>query len=285
MANLQKCSKCKSEQELKYFSINKKGQPYKTCDTCRSKRAAAAKPDDKTVIQDVLQLMASATQKLESITSAETQSDIEDKSTTTETTSAPEPVNEKYIIVLDVETNGLKGQYDAKADAYNLHLFPRIVQFSWGLYTETGEQVKVKDYIIKPNGWGLKGSEKNHGITYERAVAEGVDIEAVLAEYKHDIENCCSKLVCHNIDFDKEVVMSELYRANMKIEVPSMKICCTMKETADYCKLYPMRRGQYKWPKLEELYRKLFGMEMENPHNSYYDVINCAKCYFQYQIL
>ena len=38
MATLQKCSKCKSEQEMKYFSINKKGQPYKTCDTCRNKR-------------------------------------------------------------------------------------------------------------------------------------------------------------------------------------------------------------------------------------------------------
>ena len=38
MANLQRCSKCKSEQELKYFSLNKKGQYYKTCDNCRNKR-------------------------------------------------------------------------------------------------------------------------------------------------------------------------------------------------------------------------------------------------------
>ena len=38
MVDLQRCSKCKSEQEIKYFSINKKGQYYKTCDHCRLKR-------------------------------------------------------------------------------------------------------------------------------------------------------------------------------------------------------------------------------------------------------
>jgi len=38
MADLQRCSKCKSEQEIKYFSMNKKGQYYKTCDHCRLKR-------------------------------------------------------------------------------------------------------------------------------------------------------------------------------------------------------------------------------------------------------
>ena len=32
MSDLQKCCKCKSEQLLKYFSNNKIGQLYKTCD-------------------------------------------------------------------------------------------------------------------------------------------------------------------------------------------------------------------------------------------------------------
>ena len=38
MSDLQKCCKCKSAQLLKYFSNNKKGQLYKTCDKCRYKR-------------------------------------------------------------------------------------------------------------------------------------------------------------------------------------------------------------------------------------------------------
>ena len=35
---LSKCSKCQSTMLLKYFSVNKKGELYKTCDNCRDKR-------------------------------------------------------------------------------------------------------------------------------------------------------------------------------------------------------------------------------------------------------
>ena len=37
MSELRKCSRCRSEIELKYFGINRKGEPYKTCDNCRNK--------------------------------------------------------------------------------------------------------------------------------------------------------------------------------------------------------------------------------------------------------
>jgi DNA polymerase III epsilon subunit-like protein len=192
-----------------------------------------------------------------------------------------QPTDQKYIIVMDCETTGLIGQYGAHPHPNNLNLFPRIVQFSWGLYTEDGEQVAIKDFIIEPDGWTMNGSDRIHGISQERALTEGVDIKGVLNEFKNDIENNCLKLVCHNVDFDKVVVASEFVRAN--IPLTEVATYCTMKETADFCKLYPRKRGQYKWPKLDELYRKCFNAELENAHNSYYDVINCAKCYFEVQ--
>ena len=71
----------------------------------------------------------------------------------------------------------------------NLHKCPRIVQFSWGLYTETGECNDIKDFIIKPNGWAINGSATNHGITQARATSEGVCSLGVLTKYKYDIEN------------------------------------------------------------------------------------------------
>ena len=182
---------------------------------------------------------------------------------------------------MDVETNGLIGQRGAMPTDHNLYLFPRIVQFSWGLYTETGECKEVKDFIIKPNGWTMDGSDRIHGITQERAATEGVDILDVLTRYQYDIENHCCKLVCHNVDFDKQVVQSELIRADMN--VADVETYCTMKETADFCKLFPRKHGQYKWPRLEELYRILFKETMQHPHNSYYDVVNCAKCYFAFK--
>ena len=124
----------------------------------------------------------------------------------------------------------------------------------------------------------MNGSDKYHGITQERAFTEGVDIKDVLTKYKDDIENHCCKLVCHNVDFDKRVVQSEFIRA--KLELAEVETCCTMKKGIDYCKLLPKVRGEYKFPSLGQLYRKCFNEDLDNAHNSYYDVINCAKCYF-----
>jgi hypothetical protein len=38
MAELRKCSRCTSTMELKYFSINRKGEHYKCCQNCKNKR-------------------------------------------------------------------------------------------------------------------------------------------------------------------------------------------------------------------------------------------------------
>ena len=158
-------------------------------------------------------------------------------------------------------------------------MFPHVVQFSWGLFTEAGECKIMKDYIIKPDGWGMNGSDRIHGITYERANQEGVDIKTVLQEYKHDIDNHCCKLVCHNLDFDKNVVLGEFLRHGMCLN--GVGEFCTMKNTMNHCRITPKVRGEYKWPTLAQLYRHCFNENLQNAHNSYYDVMNCAKCYFK----
>ena len=38
MTELRKCSRCRSVIEITYCGINRKGEPYKTCDTCRHKK-------------------------------------------------------------------------------------------------------------------------------------------------------------------------------------------------------------------------------------------------------
>ena len=37
MTNLKRCSRCKSEMDISYFGMNRKKEPYKTCDNCRSR--------------------------------------------------------------------------------------------------------------------------------------------------------------------------------------------------------------------------------------------------------
>ena len=134
------------------------------------------------------------------------------------------------IIVMDVETNGLiRGT-----------VYPRIVQFSWGLYNTNGELIELKDYIIKPNGWTMNGSDRCHGISQERAMKEGIDINAVLMEYKNEIDNRCAKLVCHNINFDVKVVLDELVMAG--IDIKKVDTFCSMVETINFCEITPKVR-------------------------------------------
>ena len=80
------------------------------------------------------------------------------------------------------------------------------------------------------------------------------------------------------MNFDVKVVLHECVVANIGIN--KVDTFCSMIETMNFCEITPKVRGQYKWPKLSELSFKLFKSEMKNAHNSYYDVVNCAKCYF-----
>ena len=46
MADLRKCARCRSEIELKYVAINRKGEHNKTCETCLHKvRTLQATPE------------------------------------------------------------------------------------------------------------------------------------------------------------------------------------------------------------------------------------------------
>ena len=53
MANLMKCSRCKSEIDISYFGMNRKKEPYKTCDNCRNKTATTPLIEPYTIVLDV----------------------------------------------------------------------------------------------------------------------------------------------------------------------------------------------------------------------------------------
>ena len=53
MAELKKCSRCRSEIELKYVGINRKGEHNKTCETCLNKSGAyQQKPEVQASIKE-----------------------------------------------------------------------------------------------------------------------------------------------------------------------------------------------------------------------------------------
>ena len=144
MANLQKCSRCKSEVDVSFFGLNRKKQPYKTCETCRNKRPVIKHTDSVKTIQNALNLIATATQHLEClITDEATPSDTDNKSTTAESSATPEPNNEKYIIVMDCETNGLIKQRGADPTQTNLNIFHALFNSVGGCILRTANVKKL----------------------------------------------------------------------------------------------------------------------------------------------
>jgi len=96
-------------------------------------------------------------------------------------------------------------------------------------------------------------------------------------------------LCCHNTDFDYKFMYDALVRNKFEDAVAHISFIphlCTMKATIDYCALpfktarSPRGKGQsYKWPKLEELYEKLFGSAFENAHSAIADIRATIKCF------
>jgi len=195
------------------------------------------------------------------------------------------PLNSQFLII-DVETNGLPTRRNAHYS--EVDVWPRIVQISWGIYDIQGNELKFTDHIINPKGTFSISEEsaKIHGITNKIAKEKGISIKKALKELRSDVKynDNLVAFISHNINFDLNVIKSEFSRINRKLKLTNKEIICTMLATTNFCKLSrsanPKPGSSYKYPKLEELYNILFECQMEKAHDSKYDVINLAKCFF-----
>jgi DNA polymerase III epsilon subunit-like protein len=180
-------------------------------------------------------------------------------------------------LFFDTETTGLPKNY--KASLTDFDNWPRMVQIAWQKYTESGVLLESKVYIIKPEGYTIpKEASAVHGITTERALAEGVDLTSILNEFRLKMTES-EFLVAHNISFDEKIVGVEFLRKKIaKIEKKILRID-TMTTATDFCAI-PGKYG-YKWPNLTELHQKLFGTGFEGAHDALADVKACADCFFE----
>ena len=185
-------------------------------------------------------------------------------------------------LFFDTETTGTPRNYNAPvSDSSN---WPRLVQLAWIMADDKGNVLKRKSVIIKPDGFVIPNNVSAiHGITTERAKQEGLPLKEVLEEFYFDL-SFAKQVVGHNIDFDLHIVGAELYRLGMDYSIlmdkPSI---CTMKSSTDFCAI-PNRNsyyGGYKWPSLQELYRKLFGRDFFGAHDALADITATKECFFE----
>jgi len=184
--------------------------------------------------------------------------------------------NSTYLF-FDTETTGLPVNW--KATVQNVDNWPRLVQIAWLLYTVDGTKIDEKNFIIKPEGFSIPDDAvRIHGISTERAISEGKELDVVLKLIGEQIENV-DLLVAHNMSFDEKILGAEFIRKKIKNNLFNKNRICTMKESVRYCKM-PGRYG-YKWPKLSELHIKLFGEDFKEAHDAAVDINATAKCFWK----
>jgi len=179
-------------------------------------------------------------------------------------------------IFLDIETNGLPKRVSGKLPApskYAEYDECRVIELGY-IVTNGREIIKKVNHIIKPNGFSIT-NDSIHGITEEMAYENGVDIDLVLSELLKDCEHA-DALVCHNIVFDKSILLAELYRNRNKDLNKFKKLdeICTMRLGAR-----KMKKGLY--IKMDKLYEMLFDKKIDQNHRALSDAEICMECYFE----
>lgn len=212
----------------------------------------------------------------------------------------------KYLF-FDVETTGVDAEWD------------NVVQLAAVLTDGVGLELASMDRIVRPDDFTIpRRAAAIHGITTQIARIKGIAIEDVLSEFLELVEQS-DYLVAHNFSFDYTFLKVELERAftqedlsnqgslfpgdttSLKSErfnqrpptwwnqqITKFKsqnnqhFFCTMRSTTEVTKIgYNPKYKSYKWPKLEELHRVLFGEPITGAHNAMVDVQATLRCFFE----
>ena len=196
------------------------------------------------------------------------------------------------VLIFDVETTGLLPKIIKTED---IDSYPNIIQLSYILF-DTDKNVLLDyfdNYIIQ---------KRHTKIPIEVTRLTGINKEMCLGgvtmitglEKIYSAMNEAECIVAHNIEFDSRMLFIELMRNKLYIEermidgkiFDIIKLIernnyCTMKNGINICKIVAKSKDgkeYYKWPKLLELYKKLFDKEVDNLHNSLVDTLVCLRC-------
>ena len=195
---------------------------------------------------------------------------------------------ENVKLFIDTETTGLP--LNDNLPYTDLKNWPYLVQVALIIEDDNYGILAKRNIILKPNGYTIpESATKIHGISNERAVKNGEDRDKVisfldLALYKSDI------IIGHNVSFDLNVIKSEIIRIkgieNALFEKKKHIVIDTMKMGSNICKIpnlsfHTRLSLPNKYPKLDELYYKLFNKHFNNQHDAMADVQAAYDCYYE----
>lgn len=226
------------------------------------------------------------------------------------------PLRMKRVLIFDVETTGLlpkkkRGNATSPPTPIPIEEYPHILQLSFAIYDLENETIVTKydSYINVDDNIEISEFISNlTGITKDMCKTRGKPIVDVLDDF-YQAYISCDCLVAHNIKFDQDMISLEIERNRTEIlersplcftmfnvmyeTMNNIERYCTMMKGINIANVYMscMNKAgtsnytKKKFPKLKELYEKLFEGEPapENLHNSMIDVLVCLKCYLKMQ--
>lgn len=183
-------------------------------------------------------------------------------------------------LFFDTETDGLPKDY--KAPSTKVSNWPRVIQLAWAVYSSDASLVHSASYLIKQQKPIPESVTNIHGITDQAVKDYGAERVIALRMFERVCKLPRMKfLIAHNISFDYPILSAEYHRYTTDIPYQHLAKICTMKSSTDFCRIPNVKFGGYKWPKLEELHRKLFGTTITSAHNAMIDVLATASCFFE----
>jgi DNA polymerase-3 subunit alpha len=202
----------------------------------------------------------------------------------------------KRVFVFDLETTGLplKKRINGQEvyDDYKINTSydsSRIVSIAW-YYDNNFNNNKInydniQEYIRKPFDFDSIPTTHIHGISYEQAIQEGIDLKDII--YNKDLHNNIINsdiIIGHNCLFDINVLLNELYRNSfmdtfnhLEQLLLNKQYFCTAETGREICKIMNINTHKYKMPKLSELYYYYFMENPKNSHNASDDVLSTLK--------
>jgi DNA polymerase-3 subunit epsilon len=195
------------------------------------------------------------------------------------------------ILFYDTETTGLP---DFNARSHDPKQ-PHIVQLALVTCNEDGTDAGAKVLIVKPDGWTIPAETTAiHGISQERALAEGVPERHAVASFVV-AQGMCNLRVAHNESFDRRIMRIAMTRLGLERDFIEMVEGRASYDTCDKAKpivnLPPTERMIAKGmtgpkpPKLTECIKHFFGEDMQGAHDALADARACARIYFHLKSL
>ncbi len=172
-------------------------------------------------------------------------------------------------LVFDTETTGLPAG-DCK-DYKNTAAFNtcRLVSIAFVMYSDDHKELASWHHLVKPEGFQVTSTEI-HGITHERAEAEGKPFSEIYSNV-YQLFSQGPMVLGYNIRFDLNVLKSEVWRRDLNMFPDKYKPVCVYRMTKQFNNGNTIRLGA--------IYKQIFKKDLEGWHGAMADARACAEVY------